>query len=104
MGTAKLKDQISIDIDTNGLTPAQVRLIRSINTLLLHVVKTDDESEFFDGSAEFMRMCASLIKQSYFANELKNLEDISYAEQALEYSMDVLQECMEGAKIVQYDN
>ena len=104
MGTANKKNQITIDIDTRGLTPAQVRLIRSINTLLLHVVKTDDESEFFDGSAEFMRQCASLIKQSYFANELKGLEDISYAEQALEYSMDLLNECMEVAKVVQYDN
>jgi len=104
MNNRTLEDCLTMEIDTRGLTPAQVRLIRSINSLLLHVMKTSDESEFFDGSAEFMRLCASLIKQSFFANQLNANEDISYAAQALEYSMDMLQEFVEEQKVVQYDN
>ncbi len=102
--TLNKKQPISIQLDTTELTPAQVRLIRSLNTIVSHVLTTDDESEFFEGSAECMRLCASLIKQSYFVQELKDQDNIPYADQAIEYSMDVLQDSLEGAQVVCYDN
>lgn len=98
------KNLISIQLDATELSPAQVRLIKSLNTIVSHVLTTDDESEFFEGSAECMRLCASLIKQSHFAQDLKDQDQIPYADQAIEYSMDVLQESMEGARVVCYDN
>lgn len=94
---------ISLKIDITELTPAQVRLIKTINALLISVMTTESEKEFFEDSAEFMRYCASLIKQSCFAEMMKN-EKIPYADQALEYSMDILQENMSSSRIVSYDN
>ena len=98
------KKKLNIEIDTNGLTDSQVRLIRSLNAMLAHVLLTEDESEFFDGSGEFMRMCAALIKQSHFTEKLAAQDNIPYAEQALEYAVDVLSEHMTLSKVVQYDN
>jgi len=100
----KKEQSISLEIDVTDLTESQIRLIRSINTMLNHVVTTDSEDEFFEGSAEFMRMCASLIKQARFATELKGANDIPYADQALEYSMDVLHEHILRSKVVHFDN
>lgn len=100
-----LKDRmIRIEIDGSELTPNQVRLIRSLNTMLAHVMLTENEEEYFEGSAEFMRMCAALIKQAHFTENLKDQSNIPYAQQALEYSMDVLQEYVTSSKVVTYDN
>lgn len=96
--------KLNIEIDTTGLSPAQVRLIRSLNAMLTHLLVTDEESEFFDGSAEFMRMCASLIKQSHFTEMLMAEDNIPYADQALEFAVDVLSEHMTLSKVVTYDN
>ena len=98
------KKKLNIEIDTNGLKPAQVRLIRSLNAMLTHLLVTDEEAEFFDGSAEFMRMCAALIKQSHFTERLLAEENIPYADQALEFAVDVLSEHMTLSKVVHYDN
>ncbi len=100
-----IKDRmIRIDIDGSELTPQQVRLIRSLNTMLAHVLLTENEEEYFEGSAEFMRMCASLINQARFTEELKDQSNIPYAQQALEYSVDSLQEYVTALKVVTYDN
>lgn len=100
-----LKDRmIRIEIDGSELTPHQARLIRTLNTMLAHVMLTENEEEYFEGSAEFMRMCAALIKQARFTENLKDQSNIPYAQQALEYSMDVLQEYVTNSKVVTYDN
>ncbi|MFA6238914.1 MAG: hypothetical protein WC635_16370 [Bacteriovorax sp.] len=102
--TKVLERMIRIEIDGSELTPNQVRLIRSLNTMLAHVMLTDNEEEYFEGSAEFMRMCAALIKQAHFTENLKDQSNVPYAQQALEYSMDVLQEYVTASKVVVYDN
>lgn len=100
-----VKDKtITIEIDGTELTPAQIRLIRSLHTMLAHVMITENEEEYFEGSAEFMRMCASLIKQARFTEQLRDQSDVPYAQQALEYSVDVLQEYVTASKVVTYDN
>ena len=95
--------KLLIKLDVEELSPAQVRLIKSIQTMLMHVLTTEDEAEFFDCSAEFMRTCASLIKLANFATDLKS-NGIPYADQALEYSMDSVYEKMSGHKVINYDN
>lgn len=95
--------KVLIEVNGEELTSAQVRLLKTINTMLAHVLTTEDESEFFESSAEAMRMCASLIKQSHFAQDLK-VSGIPYADQAIEYSMDLLSEHISNAKVVHYDN
>ena len=102
--TSLKESMIKIEIDGSELTPQQVRLIKSLNTMLSHVLLTENEEEYFEGSAEFMRMCASLIKQARFTEELKDQSNIPYAQQALEYSVDVLQEYVTASKVVTYDN
>lgn len=102
--TSLKNSMIKIEIDGSELTPQQVRLIKSLNTMLTHVLLTENEEEYFEGSAEFMRMCAALIKQARFTEELKDQSNIPYAQQALEYSVDVLQEYVTASKVVSYDN
>ncbi len=102
--TSLKNNMIKIEIDGSELTPQQVRLIKSLNTMLTHVLLTENEEEYFEGSAEFMRMCAALIKQARFTEELKDQSNIPYAQQALEYSVDVLQEYVTASKVVSYDN
>ena len=103
MATTSNENLINFVIDTSELSQSQVRLIRTMNSLLLGVITTDSEAEFFDDSAELMRICASLIKQSNFAESLID-NDIPYADQALEYSVDVLQEQISTSRVVAYDN
>ena len=100
---SKNKNVLNIQIDATELTDAQLRVLKSINSLFAHVLTTEEESEYFDGGAELMRMCASLIKQAHFVNDLKS-DNIPYAEQVIEYSMDALQECVGNSKVVTYDN
>ncbi|MBH46967.1 MAG: hypothetical protein CME71_02225 [Halobacteriovorax sp.] len=100
---ATKKNLVNISVDASELSPTQIRLLKSLNAMIKHVMTTDSESDFFDGSAECMRICASLIKQARFIEAFK-AEDIPYAEQALEYSIDILQEQMSAQKVVSWDN
>ncbi len=98
------KSENSLEINLEELGSEQIRLIKSLNSMLLNVLITDDESEFFDGSAEFMRLCASSVKLANFTEKLKTEDGIPYADQALEYSMDILQDHINNSKVVSYDN
>lgn len=104
MATSKNDTILNLQIDTSELTPTQVRLFKSLNSLLLGVVTTDDEAEYFDDSAEAMRICASLIQQSHFTQQFNAENAIPYADQALEYSIDILQDQVSQSKVMIYDN
>lgn len=93
--------KLTIDIDTAELTPAQLRAMKTINMLMAHIITTDDEADFFDGTAEAMRLCASLVKQSQFCDKDSA---IPYADQALEFAIEALTELMESSSVVTYDN
>lgn len=95
-------NKIIINFDESKLSPAQVRLIKSLNALLLQNMTTQNESEFFDTCAEMMRVCAGMINQSTFPKEAEG--EIPYAKQAIEYSIDILQEHVEENTVVRYDN
>ncbi|MCP4914224.1 MAG: hypothetical protein GY909_14015 [Oligoflexia bacterium] len=95
-------EKVFIEIETTELSSAHVRILKTLNKMLVHVMTTDEEGEYFDGSAEAMRMCASLIKQARFIQEVED-SSIPYDEQALEYSIDLLQDQMNAAKVVTYD-
>ena len=86
------------------LSPSQIRLIRSLNIILNHILSTPDENEFFEGSAEMMQICASLIKQSNFAAIVDKKSKIPYAKQAIEYAIDLLQEQIQNTSFTKYDN
>ncbi len=102
--TQKASDKVKIEIDTKEMTPQQIRLLRTLNTLMVHVLHAEDEEQYFEGSAELIRVAASLITQAKFNEETKKHTSIPYAQQVLEYSMDILSEYMEDQKVVAYDN
>ena len=91
---------ISLKIDTTSLSPDQIRLLNALYHSIYHTVVAQNEEEFFNGSAESMRMCASLIKQSSFGQK----RDIPYSQQALEYSLEILREYIDASKLVTYDH
>lgn len=95
---------LNFSFNTEELSPAQVRLIKMLMSHLMNTITTDEEVEFFEGSAEVMKICASLIQNSNFTERFKKVSKIPYAEQALEYSVDSLQEHMQNSKVKNYDN
>ena len=103
MGEIKSEaNKIIINFDEKNISPSQVRLLKSLNALLLQNMTTQSESEFFETCAEMMRVCAGMINQSKFPRESN--DKVPYAKQAIEYSIDVLQEHVEDNTINRYDN
>lgn len=95
---------LNFSFNTEELNPAQIRLIKNLMSHLMNTVTTDEEGEFFEGSAEIMKLCAALIQNANFSERFKKVNKIPYAEQALEYSVDLLQEHMTNSKVLNYDN
>ena len=96
----KSKQIISLEIDTTFLSPDQIRLLNALYHTIYQTVIAGNEEEYFTGSAEAMRMCAALIKQSNFGSN----RDIPYSRQALEYSLEILKEYIDASKVVIYDH
>lgn len=96
--------KMHIEFDTTELNSQQIRLIKSICSMLNHILTTDDECDYFDGSAELMRMVASAVKQSNFTTEWNENADIPYAQQALEFCMDMISDQMHAGDVTKYDN
>ena len=84
--------ELVIKLNTEELTPAQIRLLKSVNTLLIHTLAAEDESEYFDTSAQLLRKTAELIKEATF---VENNKYMSYGEQAVEFAVDSLNESLE---------
>jgi hypothetical protein len=97
------KNILKVAIDVSELSPQQIRLLKTINSMLKHITVTDDEEDFFETSAELMKQIASLIKQANF-NEFPPNEEISYAEQAIEYSLESIADKIYCPKLNTYDN
>ena len=97
------QEQININIPTEGATEAQARLVKRLTLMAAHVLKTESEEEYFEGSAEMMRLCAALIRTARF-KKFSTASGIPYHIQALEYAMDVLNEEIEASKTLGLDN
>jgi hypothetical protein len=105
MATSKLEQQsLQVEFDTTELNKSQVRLVKSICSMLNHVLTTDDECDYFDGSADLMKMVAGAVKQANFSTECQANTNIPYAEQALEFCMDMVSDQMHGDGIIRHDN
>jgi hypothetical protein len=95
---------LTIDIDTTEMTPAQKRMLKTLNLKMVELLTTTNESEYFNCSAEAIRICAAMIKQAGFITRSKDFNDIPYDEQAIEFSLELLQEHITSAKVVTWDN
>lgn len=98
MHTQNQKEQ-TMKLDTEGLSTAQVKILKQLHSLIANVLTTDDEGEYFEMSAELLKKTSELIKHSNFAVENKN---ISYGEQAVEFAVDSLNEEIQDK--VNFDN
>ena len=92
---------VSIQVDTQELSSQQVRLIKTINSLLTHVLSTDEEADYFESSSELLRVFATAIKKANFS---KSDDGIDYSKQALEFCVDTLNDQVYEDSLVQYDN
>lgn len=90
MQTNKEKELL-LRLDVEGLTPTQVRLIKSIHSLLANLVAADEEAEYFEMSSQLMKKTAEAIKHSSFPLEHKSM---NYGEQAVEFGIDSLNEAI----------
>lgn len=98
---SRKEKELLMKLNTEGLTSTQVRLVKCIHSLLANVVSSEDESEYFESSAELLRKAAELIKHSNFALENKGM---SYGDQAVEFAVDTLNESIDENKIQNLDN
>jgi hypothetical protein len=69
------KKELHIKIDTEELNPTQIRLLKSVTSLLGHVLTADEESEYFNASADLLKKVAEVIKHSDFANQNKKIHN-----------------------------
>jgi hypothetical protein len=93
--------ELNIKLNTEELSPTQVRLLKSINSLLIHVMTADEEAEYFESSAELIRKTAEAVKHASFSEKNKKMD---YGTQAVEYAMDFLNETLEENNLRNIDN
>lgn len=100
-----MKKFLTIQLDSTELNPAQERLIRYMNSMLLSALTSDDEGEYFESSNEAMRMLASLIKKANFNDRHSvKAKSIPYDSQVIEYCMETISEDLSDNKTVIFDN
>lgn len=97
----KKESELLIKLNVEEMSAVQVRLVKSINSLMAHILTAEDEAEYFDASANFMKKAAEIIKQADF---VKNNPGMQYAEQAVEFAVDFLAESIDENKVGSIDN
>lgn len=93
--------QSSSELKTEKMTAVQLKKFKAVQLLLCHLLVTNDEAEYFEFSAELLKQATDLIRSSQFAT--KNPE-MSYGEQAVEFSVDSLNESVEEMRIRNTDH
>ncbi len=101
MQDLRTNKELTIKINVDEMTPTQIRLIKTISSLMTSVLSADEEAEYFDLSSDLLRKTAELIKHSDFANMNK---EMSYGEQAVEFAVDFLNESLDQNKVQNFDN
>lgn len=94
---------LNLKIDTFDLNNSQVRLLKHINTLLVHVLSAEDEAEYFEISAELIKQTATLIKTSNYLSGSAAQKNM-IAQQAVEYAIDFLNEKLSEENSILLDN
>ena len=93
--------ELLIKFNVEELTPTQVRLLKTVTSLLTNVLASEDESEYFDMSSQLLKKVAEVIKHADFATNNSNM---SYGDQAIEFAIDFLNESLDQNKIHNIDN
>lgn len=93
--------ELNIKLNTEDLNPTQVRLIKAVNALMGQLLTAEDESEYFELSAELLRKTAEAIKHAHFAGQNN---DMSYGDQAVEFALDFLNDSLNQSNLGNVDN
>jgi hypothetical protein len=101
LGARKSEKELVIKLSTEELSDKQVRLIKTINSLLTHVLTADEEGEYFEASAALLKQVATAVNQSNFSTNHNNMD---YGTQAVEFAVDTLNETLEGKALINIDN
>lgn len=101
LGAGKTEKELVIKLSTEELSDKQVRLVKTINSLLTHVLTADEEGEYFEASAALLKQVATAVNQSNFSTAHKNMD---YGTQAVEFAVDTLSESLEGTSLISIDN
>lgn len=101
LGATKSNQELVIKLSTEELSANQVRLLKSINSLMTHTLTADEEGEFFEASAQLMKQVATLINQSHYPKAHKSTD---YGTQAVEYAVDFINETLEEKSLHNVDN
>jgi hypothetical protein len=101
MKTTQKEKEMMIRLNIEELGAREVRLLKTMSALMVNVLTAEDESEYFDSSAELFRKAAELIHSSHFAKSDKQMD---YGTQALEYAVDYLNEISEVSNKSEMDN
>ena len=78
-------------------------MVKSINSMLSHVLSTKSEREFFTSSSGLLRLVAIAIKKANFNKDQKDT-GIDYEHQVLEFCADTLIDEIHTGKLVRLDN
>jgi hypothetical protein len=100
----RLRDGVSVkeQFPLVKLTPAQGRLIKSLMVAVERLATAKSEQEFFENSALAFELCANLVQQAAFVQQHQGPEQIPYAQQAVEYALDLVAEKI--GRPPRYDN
>jgi hypothetical protein len=93
--------ELILKVETHDLSPMQIRLLKHAHTLLIHVLAADTEEEYFEASSQLLKQAAQVVKHANFAESNKG--KIAYGDQAVEYSVDSLNEAMDSG-LFNHDN
>lgn len=93
----------SSSINLEKLSSQQVRLLKTCMAALVELSHTNSEESFFTHTAEFFEHAAALVKHAHFSNSRSAKDGIAYAEQALELSLESVQEIIYSSKLKKYD-
>jgi len=96
MQTNKTHTELNLKINTEELSPKQVRLLKTLHALIANVVVAEDEEEYFEMSAQLLKKTTEFIKHSSFA---ESNQVMNYGQQAIEFAVDFLNETIDDNSI-----
>lgn len=85
------------------LNPQQTRLLKTCIVMLMELSHTDNEDEFFTTAKDVFQNVAAIMKHSHFHNTAGKANKIAYAEQAIELSIEILNDELYSKKLKKYD-
>ena len=103
-GKKENDNKLVTEFNTTELSNEKIRLLKAFMTEIDLTINSDCESRFFNHSAELMRLCAAVIQSSKFVEMHQEGSEIPFHDQAIEYSIDILQEYLNENKVKHYDN